>query len=62
MAVLAIANRLGANQALGDMVERIARAQKVNGWSAGLFGTSYYTIDTAVLGLPPDRLVEFVGS
>jgi hypothetical protein len=28
MAVLAIANRLGANQALGDLVERVARMPK----------------------------------
>jgi len=29
MAVLAIANRLGANQAPGDMVERVARVWRV---------------------------------
>ena len=28
MAILAIANRLSANQALGDMVERVARVRK----------------------------------
>ena len=27
--VLAIANRLGANQALGDMVERVARVPRI---------------------------------
>jgi hypothetical protein len=30
MAVLTIANRLGANQALGDMVERGARVCRVD--------------------------------
>jgi hypothetical protein len=34
--VLAIANRLGANQALGDIVERVARVWRVSGWYAGL--------------------------
>ena len=31
IAILAIANRLGANQALGDMFERLARAQRMSG-------------------------------
>src|SRR5262249_29648845 len=31
IAVLAIANRLGATQALGDMIERVARVQRVGG-------------------------------
>ncbi len=30
-AVLAIANRLGANQALGDVIERVARKQGLSG-------------------------------
>jgi hypothetical protein len=42
IAVLAIANRLGANQALGDMVERVARVQRVSGWNAGLIQTRLY--------------------
>jgi hypothetical protein len=29
IAVLTIANRLGANQALGDMIERVARVQSL---------------------------------
>jgi hypothetical protein len=40
MAVLAIANRLGANQAPGDMVERVARVWRVDRSQSG---TAQYT-------------------
>jgi hypothetical protein len=40
MVVLAIANRLCANQALGDMVERRARIYKLGTWSAGVVAVS----------------------
>jgi hypothetical protein len=46
MTVLAIANRLGANQALGDMGERVARVRK-RGHSG--VSVSKYTIDSIIV-------------
>jgi hypothetical protein len=46
MAVLAIANRLGANQALGDVIERAARARSVDGQIAEAVLIYYTTYTT----------------
>ena len=45
VAVLAIANRLGANQALSDLVERVARVQSWGGWRMNVVSVEY-SIDT----------------
>ena len=54
MTVLTIANRLSADQALGDMLERVARVQRVGGRRSAV----QYTTDIVPMRYVYDALLD----